>query len=63
MKPTISACNSCKAKILWVKTKNNKNMPIDYDVKFIDDTEFNNVVGHISHFATCPNANQHRKRS
>lgn len=28
---TPSKCRSCGAKIMWVKTKKGKNMPIDYD--------------------------------
>ena len=42
-----SVCRSCDAKVFWIKTARGKNMPVDPD-------------GH-SHFATCPNAEQHRK--
>ena len=46
--------------MIWVKTKNKKNMPIDWDARFVDDEEFSIAAGHISHFSTCPDANQHR---
>lgn len=54
-------CRSCNAQIVWVQTVNGKSMPVDahtYDSKdglaFIHDK-------HTSHFATCPNADKHRK--
>jgi len=44
-----SKCSGCRAKIYWIKTDNNKNMPIDPDG--------------VSHFATCPAAVKFRKKS
>jgi len=61
IKTSIGKCRSCGAKIIWVKTKAGKNMPIDFDVKFIDDEEFSAPIGHISHFSTCPVADKFRK--
>ncbi len=56
-------CRSCEAPIVWVQTQSGKYMPVDahsYDegdgLVFVKDK-------HISHFATCPNANKHRKRA
>jgi hypothetical protein len=63
----IVRCRSCNAKIIWLLTKNLKPMPVDADTVEPGDTELNlqtksNPEGtHISHFSTCPNANQHRK--
>jgi hypothetical protein len=36
-------------------------MPVDADTVEPEDNEFD-PSRHTSHFATCPNANQHRKR-
>lgn len=79
----MSVCKSCGAEIIWIKTKNGKNMPCDakpisYRNTFPQGSlvlitpdgkvargEFDpssDTIGYLSHFATCPNANQHRKR-
>ncbi len=55
----ITRCSSCRAKIIWFKTRNGKNMPVDADTVEADDDELD-LSRHISHFATCPNAAQHR---
>ena len=58
----MSACKSCGAAIVWVKTKGGKNMPVDADTfKAGDPSVFMPEIGHQSHFATCPNADKHRK--
>jgi hypothetical protein len=41
------SCRSCGADIWWIVTAAGKKMPVDADGT--------------SHFATCPNAAQHRK--
>jgi len=41
-------CRSCRALVTWVKTEKGKWMPVDPDGT--------------SHFATCPNANDWRKK-
>lgn len=43
-----SRCKGCKALIYWIKTRADKNMPVDPDGT--------------SHFATCPNANKFRNQ-
>ena len=63
MLPSIAKCRSCGAAILWMKTKKGKNIPVNWDAKFVDDIEFNLVAGHRSHFETCPNAYEHRGKS
>lgn len=56
----IARCRSCNAKIIWFKTDAGKNMPVDADTVEAEDQELD-LDKHISHFATCPNANQHRR--
>jgi hypothetical protein len=58
----LTKCRSCQAGIVWVKTKTGKNMPVDADTWTQGDPHlFDPELGHISHFATCPNADDHRK--
>jgi hypothetical protein len=57
----IVRCSSCRAQIIWFKTEAGKNMPVDADTVEPEDEELD-LTRHKSHFATCPNANQHRKR-
>jgi len=64
-----SKCRSCGAEIVWLKTKLEKFMPVD--AGSLTSQEQSAVIGkmeivfdhtrHKSHFATCPNANKHRK--
>lgn len=56
----ITRCRSCRARIIWFKTAGGKNMPVDADTVKPDDIELD-LERHISHFATCPQANQHRR--
>lgn len=56
----ITRCKSCRARIIWFKTAAGKNMPVDADTVEADDDELD-LSRHKSHFATCVNANQHRK--
>lgn len=75
MKPKTENCRSCKAPILWARSaKSGMWMPLDSDevtegVRFVVGYKdgvphaYSDKVsaGHASHFATCPNASQHRK--
>lgn len=45
----LDVCKSCGKEIFWVKTEAGKNMPVSMETKE-------------SHFADCPNADQHRKK-
>lgn len=56
-----AACRSCGAAIVWLKTSTGKNMPVDAETVTEGDTQFEKDAGHISHFATCPNAASHRQ--
>lgn len=56
----ITRCNSCRARIIWLPTPAGRAMPIDADTVGPDDQEFQHGK-HGPHWATCPNADQHRK--
>lgn len=58
----ITSCRSCEADIVWLRTRAGKNMPVDADTVEPEDTEFD-PEKHTSHFATCPQAGQHRRRA
>jgi hypothetical protein len=53
-------CRSCGAKIVWLETANGKSMPVDAETAGAGDKSFDGAR-HTTHFATCPNANQHRQ--
>lgn len=75
----MNKCRSCGAEIRWAKTPNGKTIPLDAkprsDGKLaISDGGLVVTVGsapfegftderYVSHFATCPNANIHRRKS
>jgi hypothetical protein len=44
--------DSCRARIVWLKTPAGKTMPVDADTVGPDDTEFD-AARHVSHFKTC----------
>lgn len=57
----MSKCKSCGAAIVWGKAAAGKAIPLDPAVLSVV-TEAGEVVrGRISHFATCPDAAQHRR--
>jgi hypothetical protein len=53
-------CRSCGAAIVWFKTSAGKNMPVDAAGVTQEDLVLD-LTRHTSHFATCPQANQHRR--
>lgn len=53
-------CRSCGAEIIWLETAAGKAMPCDL-VGINPDSRLFDPKVHRSHFATCPNANQHRR--
>lgn len=57
----IVRCRSCRAMIIWFRTPSGKNMPVDADTVEPEDDELD-LSRHKSHFATCPNAWQHRRK-
>lgn len=54
-------CKSCNAPIKWVATSNGKSMPVDLQRLTIITDDGRMIQGGLSHFATCPNADSHRK--
>lgn len=56
----ITRCRSCRSMIIWFRTASGKNMPVDADTVRPDDDALD-LSRHVSHFATCPQANQHRR--
>lgn len=53
-------CRSCRAPMIWLKTKAGKNCPCDVESVGPEDIEYD-AQKHKSHFATCPHAAQHRR--
>jgi len=70
-----ATCSSCGAPIVWGRTATGKPMPLDaepVDMRglLMRDRFSGSVITlelaypvHRTHFATCPNAASHRKRS
>lgn len=67
----VKYCKSCNEKIVFLKTKNNKYIPVNWKSLLMQDKRnylenvkviFNPDRGHISHFATCPNSSKFRKK-
>lgn len=61
-------CSSCQADIIWIVTEMGKKMPVDAKIVLgfilVDEPGVTRGLTekvHVSHFATCPNADQHRK--
>ncbi|MGH9549010.1 MAG: hypothetical protein ACRD3W_06535 [Terriglobales bacterium] len=54
-------CRSCDERIIWMKTSTGKNMPVDAETVEVGDEEFD-PKRHTSHFATCPDAAEHRRK-
>jgi hypothetical protein len=60
---------SCGKMMAWLKTSNNKNIPVD--VETLSDSDRHELAHglkvvfdpkrHTSHFATCPNSEKYRK--
>jgi hypothetical protein len=53
-------CDSCKAEIKWLRTERGHFMPVNAETVAEGDKIFKPGV-HVSHFATCPYADRHRK--
>ena len=70
--PGVGRCKSCSQPVLWCLTKNEKPMPVnptpilngnldlvgDHALYVKPDPA---VARYVSHWATCPNADQHRR--
>jgi len=56
----IVRCRSCNAKIVFLETAAGKRMPVDADTVEAEDTVYEHGR-HVSHFSSCPQAQQHRR--
>lgn len=54
-------CKSCGAPMVWLFTVGGSRMPVDAGTVLQLDEIFD-IDRHKSHFATCPNADKHRRR-
>lgn len=63
----ITRCRSCGAKIRWTRTAAGKLMPLDYEPSprgtVVLTSSSRREVKYISHLATCPQANLHRRKN
>lgn len=70
---TVEKCRSCGARVFFAKTRNNRDMPIDFEPVadgnvWITDgvarvgTPPDGVERYVSHYATCPNGPSHRRK-
>jgi hypothetical protein len=60
--PFTVQCRSCKADIVWFKTKDWKNMPVDEASTLpTDRADQLDITRHKSHFSTCPDAAKFRR--
>lgn len=62
----VANCTSCGAEIIWVKTPAGRNAPLDAKLTTVYVVEGfpitpRAVRGHLTHWATCPNAKAHRE--
>lgn len=53
-------CRSCSKPIIFMKTRLGKRMPTNAESVAPADLVFD-ASKHVSHYATCPHANSHRK--
>lgn len=55
-------CRSCGAPVVWFRTKTGKRMPVNAETTRRNDAEHMlDLKRHVSHFATCANADSWRK--
>lgn len=54
-------CRSCGAAVVWFKTDAGKNMPVDAATVLPEDLVLE-LPRHVSHFATCPDADKFRRK-
>ena len=51
---------ACNARIIWLKTEDGKNMPVDADTVEPAHERYDAKSGHVSHWATCKSVKQFR---
>ncbi len=57
----MSFCKGCGVEIDWVQTANGKKVPVEKKRLNVVTDQGQVVVGRVSHFSTCPMADQFRK--
>ena len=57
----ITACRSCGAPIIWLRTKAEKHIPVDA-ASVTDGTYVFDSKQHQAHWSTCPQADAWRKK-
>lgn len=59
-------CKSCGKEIIWLSTKDTANHPFNKRKTLVavlgSDNKTHVVMGHVSHFASCPNAAEHSRK-
>lgn len=60
-KRTPGTCRSCGAEIVFLRTRTGSRMPVDAET-VEEGEELFDPKRHTSHFATCPQAGEHRRR-
>ncbi len=60
-------CKTCDAEIVWAKTEKGRPIPLDREpeLRYVREGESDIVIlrsTYQTHFVTCPDAKEHRKR-
>lgn len=56
----MTTCRSCGARIMFLLTAAGRRIPVNFDTVQPEDTHLD-LTRHIAHFATCPQAEHHRR--
>jgi len=60
--PFETKCSGCDALIVWFRTETGKRMPVNAETtKPTDAAHQLDLSRHVSHFSTCPAADQFRR--
>ena len=55
-------CGSCGHEIVFLKTKKGKFVPVNAETIQGKERNYDNKIGHISHFSSCPQAKDWRRK-
>ncbi len=58
----MAKCKGCGKEIVWITTISGKSMPCDAEKTTIITDEGRAFTGHIHHWATCPKAQDFKKK-
>ena len=58
----MAKCKSCGADIIWIEMQSGKKMPCNSEKTTIVTEDGKTITGYIPHWATCPNAQNFKKR-